>query len=236
MAEEDFTPLTEYIKRKYAPGLNFGETEFGTESFHRNQIVFSEGATAYDAYLVRKGRIEISVTVEGRKVVLTRLGEKTVFGEMALVLKEHKRTATAMAVEDSELVVIPKSVFDKYVNATPKLISTCLFTIASRLESTTRSASKRPSGFEYVSRMMHLFAVHGQYELLYEETLKTISTALARGETAVTEVLSLMENLNLIALRDAENGQRMIHVLEKERFFEKAMNVLNVLKQYQADD
>lgn len=234
--KKDFTPLMEHIKKKYAPELNFGDSEFEIARFEKNQIVFSEGATAYEAYLLKKGRIEISVKVEGKKVVLTTLKEKTVFGEMALVLKEHRRTATATAVEVSELVKIPKDIFDKYVNASPKLISTCLFTIAGRLQSTTLKASQSPDSYEGVSQIMNLLATHGRCELIHDETVDAIAGALAKDKMAVAEIFSLMESLNLIEIRNSKNGKRMIHLIERDRFLEKALNVFNVLKRYQAGD
>ena len=233
MSENDFTPLMEHIKKKYAPELHLGDSEFETARFEKNQIVFSEGATAYEAYLLNKGRIEISVKVEGKKVVLTTLGEKTVFGEMALVLKEHRRTATATAVEVSELVRIPKVMFDKYVDASPKLISTCLFTIAGRLQSTTRKASQSPDSHEGVSQIMNLLAIHERCELFYDETLDAIAGALSKDKMAVAEILSLMESLNLIEIRNSKSGKRMVHLIEKDRFLEKALNIFNVLKRYQ---
>ena len=236
MSEKDFTPLMEHIKKRYAPELNFGDSEFEIARFDKNQIVFSEGDNAYEAYLLKKGRIEISVKVEGKKVVLTTLGEKTVFGEMALVLKEHRRTATAMAAEVSELVKIPKDVFDKYVNASPKLISTCLFTIAGRLQSTTLKASQSPDSYEGVSQIMNLLAIHGRCELIYDETVDAIAGALSKDEMAVVKILTLMEGLNLIEIKDSMNGTRMVHLIEKDRFLEKAMNVFNVLRRYQTGD
>lgn len=233
MTEKDFTPLMEHIKKRYEPELHLGDSEFETASFEKDRIVFLKGSTANEAYLVKKGRIEISVRVEGKKVVLTTLGEKTVFGEMALVLKEHIRTATATALEYSELVKIPKDIFDKYVNASPKLISSCLFTIAGRLQSTTRKASQSPDSYEGVSQILNLLALHERWVLAYDETLDAITGALSKDKREIAETLSLMASLNLIELRSDENGKGMVHLIEKDRFLEKALNIFNVLKRYQ---
>ena len=235
VAAKDFTPLMEHIRKKYEPELRLDNREFETVRFEKNQVVFLEGSTADEAYLLKKGRIQISVEVAGRKVALTTLTENTVFGEMALVLKEHKRTATATAVEDSELVKIPKSVFDKYVNASPKLISTCLFTIAGRLQSTTRKATKSPDSYEGVAQIVNLLAMHERWVLSHDETRGAIAGALLKDETEIADILSLMESLNLIEVKDSHQGKRMIHLIEKDRFLEKALNIFNVLKRYQPD-
>jgi CRP-like cAMP-binding protein len=120
-------------------------------------------------------------------------------------LKEHRRTATATAVEVSERVRIPKDIFDKYANASPKLISTCLFTIAGRLQSTTRKASQSPDSHEGVSQIMNLLAIHERCEFFYDETLDAIAGALLKDKMAVAEILSLMESLNLIEIRNSKD-------------------------------
>ncbi len=223
----------DHLKKKYDPELNLGNSEFQVEGFKKNQIVFSEGARAYDAYLLKKGRIEISVKVEGKKVVLTTLSDKTVFGEMALVLKAHRRTATAMAVEDCEVVKIPKDTFDKYINASPRLISTCLLTIAGRLQDTTIKASKSPDSFVGVSQILNLLFMHDRLSIFYNDTVDAITEALLKEKSEIMEVLALMEDLNLIELKKPENGKKMIQRVGGDRFLEKSVKVFNVLKRYQ---
>jgi CRP/FNR family cyclic AMP-dependent transcriptional regulator len=235
VTEKAFTPLMEHIRKRYEPELRLDNSEFEMVRFEKGRVVFLEGAVAREAYLLKKGRIEISVKVKGRKVPLTTLEEKTVFGEMALVLKEHRRTATATAVEDSELVKIPKNVFDKYINASPRLISTCLFTIAGRLQSTTQKASKSPDTYEGIAQIMNLMAIHGQWVLSYDETLGALARALLKDEAEIADHLSLMASLNLIELKSPGEGERMIHLSERDRFLEKALNIFGVLKRYQTE-
>ena len=83
------------------------------------------------AYILREGGVEISVEVEGSKKVLT------VFGEMALVLPDHQRTATAAAADCSEVVEIAKSDFDDYIDSSPAVIAAALKALVDRLRETT---------------------------------------------------------------------------------------------------
>ena len=71
--------------------------------------------------------------------------------------------------------------------------------------------------------------------LSYDETQGAIAGALKKDEREVGDTLSLMESLNLIELKDSEKGKKMIHLIEKDCFLEKALNIFNVLKRYQSD-
>jgi len=232
MAEKKFTPLIEYIKEK--SGLEFQLTNpgFPVEKYKGGEVIFSEGAKGYSAYILKSGRIEISVMVAGEKVVLATLEERSVFGEMALVLEAHNRTATAMALGDSEVVKISKETFDKYMKDSPRLISVCLIAIAGRLQDTTNKASRTPDAFLGVSQILHLFSAHGKEELSYGKTVEAISKALLKEKAEIAKVLSMMESFNLLEWKKNEKGEKSIRLIAGNDFLEKALKIYEILKGY----
>ena len=232
MAEKKFTPLIEYIKEK--SGLEFQLTNpgFPVEKYKGGEVIFSEGAKGYSAYILKSGRIEISVMVAGEKVVLATLEERSVFGEMALVLEAHNRTATAMALGDSEVVKISKETFDKYMKDSPRLISVCLIAIAGRLQDTTNKASRTPDAFLGVSQILHLFSAHGKEELSYGKTVEAISKALLKEKAEIAKVLSMMESFNLLEWKKNEKGEKSIRLIAGNDFREKALKIYEILKGY----
>ncbi len=115
---------------------------FQVRKYSQNETICKEGATGTAAYILRKGKVEVSVDVEGNKKVLTILEPVTVFGEMALLLKDHKRTATAIALEYSEIVEIEKKYFDEYIGESPLVIATALKALVERLLDTTSRLKK----------------------------------------------------------------------------------------------
>ena len=232
MAEKKFTPLIEYIKEK--SGLEFQMTNpgFPVEKYRGGDVIFSEGSKGYSAYIMKSGRVEISVMVSGEKVVLAMLEEKSVFGEMALVLEAHNRTATATALGDSEVVKISKDAFDKYMKDSPRLISVCLIAIAGRLQETTTKASRIPDAFLGVSQILHLFSVHDKEELSYGKTVEAISKALLKERTEIAKVLSMMESFNLLKWKKNRKGEKAIHLMEGNDFIEKALKIYEILKGY----
>ncbi len=233
MQDKIFTPLEGYIKEKCSSELDLDKSTFQVQPYRKNDVIFSEGAKGYAAYILKKGRVEISVKAKGKKVVLTKLREKSVFGEMALILAEHKRTATATALEDSEIVKIPKDVFDKYMTGSPRFISTCLIAIARRLQETTTKASTNPDTFMGVAQILDLFWEHDRRELSYEKIVTGLWKAMSKGKVEITKVIAMMENLNFLHVKNSENGEKIIHLLGEKSFIERATNTHHILESYQ---
>lgn len=69
------------------------------------QIVCEENAIGNEAYLVESGK----VVVFARNIKVAILPPGSIFGEMALVLEDQRRTATVIAVEPAVLRVIRKT-------------------------------------------------------------------------------------------------------------------------------
>ena len=74
-----------------------------------NSIIFEEDSPGDSAYLLKTGQVELSKHVNGIKRKLTVLKAPIMFGEMALIMPEQKRTAGAKTLTECELVVITQS-------------------------------------------------------------------------------------------------------------------------------
>src|ERR1700754_2370768 len=59
-------------------------------------VIFEEGTTGRELYVVLDGEVEIAKLVGGRKAVIINLGKGEFFGEMA-VIDGSSRSATAIA-------------------------------------------------------------------------------------------------------------------------------------------
>ncbi len=81
-----------------------------------------EGEDAYSAYLIQSGKVSVySISNNGHEVELAVLGVGGICGEMSL-LNEEVRNANVKAIEDCNLIVITKSVFeDKLQNSDPTI-------------------------------------------------------------------------------------------------------------------
>ncbi|MDI6739056.1 MAG: cyclic nucleotide-binding domain-containing protein [Candidatus Edwardsbacteria bacterium] len=95
----------------------------------KGAVVFKEGSEGQEMFLITKGEIEISITRNDSKLVLAELGESSFFGEMALIT-DKPRTATAIALVDSEAYILSKTEFQGLLVKEPQLMARLLMAMA----------------------------------------------------------------------------------------------------------
>jgi CRP-like cAMP-binding protein len=84
-----------------------------------NEYVFYQSDPGIGLYIVINGEILITQDELGERFDLAWLGRGDFFGELAL-LDEEKRSASAIALKESQVAVIFKPDLDDFVNAYPK--------------------------------------------------------------------------------------------------------------------
>lgn len=98
----------------------------------KGSIVFREGEESTDAYFVLSGRVRIRVRTPEGPCVLAELGPGEVFGEMGMI-DDAPRSATAEALERTEVEVINESDFAETIMRRPERLSRYLATLFERL-------------------------------------------------------------------------------------------------------
>src|SRR5437660_3192644 len=105
-------------------------------SLQRNATAFEEDAPAEDLYVVRSGRIAIvRRSPDGRESVVALMEEGDLFGEMSM-LDGKGRSATARALEPSELVAVPFRAVRGVLEERPQLLWHMVELLAGRLRVT----------------------------------------------------------------------------------------------------
>lgn len=95
------------------------------------EVLFRQGDAGDALYVVASG--EVAVIAEGPpKTELTRLGESSFFGEIALVTEET-RTATVEATRPTELLVFSREAVEELCATEPALLSVILSAVRERL-------------------------------------------------------------------------------------------------------
>ena len=115
------------------------------ETYQDGQVIFTEGSHGDWIYVVEEGAVEISRTVEGKKVVIEVLKEGDIFGEMAYIAK-IPRTATATAVGRTVVGTIDRNFFDQEFNKLSADFQKILKTVAFRLRKTTERMVEKGAG------------------------------------------------------------------------------------------
>jgi CRP-like cAMP-binding protein len=85
-----------------------------------NSVVFETGSASEALYIILSGRVRITDVVDAAEVEVATLDSGDFFGELSLLLHtSHSKTATA--VEDTELMVLPKESFQELLAGSPEL-------------------------------------------------------------------------------------------------------------------
>jgi len=86
-------------------------TQVEVEVYPRGTQIVRQGSYGDCMYFVRRGKVRIYRTQDGTDTTLGTVGPQEVFGEMA-IFEHGPRSASAVALEETEVRVIPKSQFE----------------------------------------------------------------------------------------------------------------------------
>ncbi len=128
-----FGPLQESVLRYVESRVHWVRLQAG-------EVLFSEGDSGRDLYFVLGGRLR---AVAGGRV-LSEMSRGESIGEIALLTGEP-RTATVIAVRDSELVRISRDTFEEIAQKYPKVMHVLAEIVVRRLRAKER-ASAAPAG------------------------------------------------------------------------------------------
>ena len=99
--------------------------------FDRGTVIFEERESASCAYVIETGLVEISSDVDDERRVLATMGPGEMFGEMA-ALDGTERSATATAIEDTELTLIVSDQLRSRVESAEPILKLLLSVILNR--------------------------------------------------------------------------------------------------------
>lgn len=97
------------------------------------EIVFSEGDTGDQMFIIQEGRVKITKSFSGREHVLSTLGKGDFFGEMAIV-NNVPRTATVTAVTEVQLLAFNREGFLSMVTKNAKIALNIIDKLCRRLQ------------------------------------------------------------------------------------------------------
>ncbi len=107
-----------------------------TQHFDRGDTLFSFGDAGECLYLVRSGRVEVFVeSFQGDKILLGENEPGDIFGEISL-LDGGPRTATAVAIEDTECLTLDRERLQDFIARHPHAAIDLLTVMGRRLRTT----------------------------------------------------------------------------------------------------
>jgi len=98
-----------------------------------NEVIFRENEPGQDMYIIQSGSVKITKRVRNIEKTLVVLGKGEFFGEMS-ILNDKPRSASAVSVEDCELLVIDRRTFEAMVKGNPEIALRIIKKLAARLQ------------------------------------------------------------------------------------------------------
>ena len=152
-------------------------------TYRRGEVVFHHHDPADAVHLIAKGRFDIRITApHGDVVSLAIRGPGDTFGEIA-VMDGLPRTANAVALDDSTLIVIQRTDFLPFLETEPRLAIHLLKLMCERLRWTSELVEE--SAFmdgpaRLAKRLLILASLHGRAVRVGHLELRISQAELAR--------------------------------------------------------
>ena len=109
--------------------------------YAKDAVVFFENEEGDFFFMILDGRIKVTILGDdGREVILSLLGAGDFFGEMAL-LDNEPRSATAIAVEDSELLSLHRTDFQSVLSDKTSIAASLMRILSGRLRKANHQIS-----------------------------------------------------------------------------------------------
>lgn len=173
------------------------------KAFPRGTTIMAAGEATDSLYVVISGRLKVMMSDdEGREVILAMLGPGEFFGEMGL-LDDSPRSATVVAVEACELLILSKKDFKKCLIENFEMAMTVMRGLVKRL----READQKIGS-------LALMDVYGRVARLLLDTAETID-----GQKIVTKKLAKQDIAKMIGA-SREMVSRVMKDLQTGGFIE----------------
>jgi len=126
------TPLMEHVSKRAVQDL---VAQGAVRQYRRGTYLFYQGDASEHVFFFSRGRIEVSsISVTGHRQLLTTLDVPQFFGELG-VLGDQRRTATALALEESAAWLIAGDRFLAFLDKQPEATRALLRSLARQIQS-----------------------------------------------------------------------------------------------------
>jgi len=103
----------------------------------KGDVIYREGDEADYLYVISEGRVEITRGMDDKGFIASELGKGEFFGEMCILLS-RRRTATAVAKEDTILMIYTADELENLIATRPNIVIRIIEKLVKRLNKTTK--------------------------------------------------------------------------------------------------
>ncbi|MFN3739478.1 MAG: Crp/Fnr family transcriptional regulator [Thermodesulfovibrionales bacterium] len=190
------------------------------ETFKKKEAVFSEGEPSEWFCILTKGKIKITkLSYDGKEIILEIIKAPDFFGGLA-VLKGFPYPASAIAMEESEVIKIPRAVFLKLVEKYPSINKAMLSFLIDRVkvtQETLKSVALERVETRVASALLRLSEKYGSTEkngLMIDLRLTKQELADMVGTTVETAI-RIMSKFKKSGYLNEKDGKIIIKDINK---------------------
>jgi len=168
------------------------------KSFSQGEVIFNPGEKGNYFFILKSGKVKIFKTSKGKEQIIKVFDRPALFGEAASFTGKNF-PAWAEAIEDSEVLVIPRDKFLKLIKEDPEIGMNLLSVMAQRLIHLTNvieSLSLKNALSKVASYIMRKCEEEGNREILFSTSLASMELGLTK-ET-VSRMLAKLKELGII--------------------------------------
>jgi CRP/FNR family cyclic AMP-dependent transcriptional regulator len=166
-------------------------------------VLFREGEPGKEMFVIQSGKVRLTRTIRGVEKMLADLPAGEFFGEMSII-NEKPRTATAVVLEDAQLLALDPRTFEAMIKANTEIAVRMIRKLASRLDQANAQIENLLLG-DANSRVVHAILnlchgaprdEHGAVKLAVDADVLSEATSVEIKKTL--EVLARLERSRLV--------------------------------------
>ena len=207
-------------------------TKRNEKTFKRGSLMFIEGETSTEMYILRSGKVRILKQEGGNTIELAVLGPGSVLGELSL-LDHQPRGATGQVVEEVVATIIDEPLFSRTLAQAPLWLTSIIKLVVKRLRDTMKKTSddiirKSVGGVIKVLLLLYAnegFQKDGMESVWLSRAKELIFAIIGLGSLEAEQVFLHCILKDLLMIRKNETGREYI-VLKNPEALQLYMNFL----------
>lgn len=199
---------------------------FTERKYKKGTIIFFEGDSGDDFFIIKSGLVKIYRIDEFKEIILALFRDGDFFGDMALIHKEMKRSATAETLEPTTLYILQRAEFVRFLERVPQLTLRLLETVSERLRKANEQIEDltfldvRTRIYKMILRLADEYGIRQQNRTIVNIKLthQQVANMVGTVRESVTKVYLELQDENIISIRN-----KMITILDMKRLQDKLL-------------
>jgi len=195
--------------------------------FPAGTVIFRENEPGQDMYIIQSGSVRITKRVRNIEKTLVTLGRGEFFGEMS-ILNDKPRSASAVAVEECDLLVIDRKTFEAMVKGNPEIALRIIKKLAARLQEADHQIETlmiKDNTGRVVNHLARLLTTAGPSSNVMVDlgiTDEDVSNMVGIPKEQVVAILSKLQSAKMV---DMSSGRLIITHAEQLHKFSKYLEM-----------